>query len=69
MGGSSYWAGVLSRVNVAGIVLVLIGAAVCFGASKLAHRFTKNPEKTVLPLKIGGLALAMVGALITFFIQ
>ena len=69
MGSSSYWSGVLSRLNIAGIVLVLIGAAVCFGANKLANRFSKNPEKTVLPLKIGGLALAMAGALITLFIQ
>ncbi len=69
MGGSGYWSGVLSRFNVAGIALVLIGAAVCFGANKLANRFSKNPEKTVLPLKIGGLALAIAGALITLFIQ
>ncbi len=69
MGGSSYWSGVLSRMNVVGIAFVLVGAAVCFGANKLARRFTKNPEKTALPLKLGGLALAMAGALITLFIQ
>ena len=60
-----YWQGVLSRVNVVGIAMVLVGAALSFGARKIAPLVFKEPEKRVLPIKFAGLALAAAGALIT----
>ncbi len=63
--GDSYWAGVASRVNIPGVVLLVIGVVACFGAPKLAPLIFKNQEKMVLPMKVAGLLLAMIGALIT----
>ena len=62
-----YWQGVLARVNVVGVALVLVGAGISFGAKKLAPILFKEPETKVLPIKFAGLALAVVGALITLF--
>jgi len=59
-----YWQGVLSRLNIVGIVLVLVGAALSFGAKKLAPLVFKNPDKMVLPAKFSGLLLVIIGALI-----
>ena len=61
----SYWQGVASRVNVLSIVLLIVGAVLCFGAQKLAPLIFKNPDTMVLPLKVAGLLLAAIGALIT----
>lgn len=62
-----YWQGVLSRVNIVGIVLVLVGAGISYGAKKIAPLIFKEPENKVLPIKFAGLALVAVGALITLF--
>ena len=61
----NYWQGVLSRVNVVGVALVLVGAALSFGAKKLAPLIFKGPENKALTIKFAGLALALAGALIT----
>ena len=63
--GDSYWAGVASRVNIPGVILLIIGMIVCFGAKKLSPLLFKNPKKMALPMKFTGLLLAIVGALIT----
>ena len=60
-----YWQGVLERVNLAGILLVLVGAALSYGAKKIAPLVFKNPEPKVLPIKFAGLILVAAGALIT----
>ncbi|MBN1778434.1 MAG: hypothetical protein JW811_09970 [Clostridiales bacterium] len=59
-----YWQGVLARMNIAGIVLVLVGAALSFGAKKFVPLVFKDSEKMVLPVKFAGLLLAVAGALI-----
>jgi len=66
MGDSSYLQGVLSRISIPGLILILVGAAVCFGAHRLAPRlFPNDAEKAVLPLKLGGLVLAIAGVALT----
>ena len=60
-----YWQGVLDRISIPGAVLILLGAAISFGAQKLAPRIFKDPEKMVFPVKMTGLALVIAGALIT----
>ncbi|MBE0600717.1 MAG: hypothetical protein IH607_02950 [Firmicutes bacterium] len=63
----NYWQGVLARMNIVGVILVLVGAGISFGAKKLAPLLFKEPEAKVLPIKFAGLALAVIGALITLF--
>ena len=66
MGNSSYLQGVLSRISIPGLVLILAGAAVCFGAHRLAPRlFKNNADNAVLPLKLGGLLLVLIGVALT----
>ena len=60
-----YWQGVASRVNLPGVLLVLVGAALSFGAKKLAPLIGKDAEKATMPIKLAGLALVVIGALIT----
>ncbi len=62
-----YWQGVMARVNIVGLILVLVGAGISFGAKKLAPLMFKEPDAKVLPVKFVGLALALAGALITLF--
>lgn len=62
-----YWQGVLARVNIVGLLLVLVGAGISFGAKKLAPLLFKEPDAKVLPVKFAGLALALAGALIILF--
>ncbi len=57
----------MARVNIVGVILVLVGAGISFGAKKLAPLLFKEPEPKVLPIKFAGLALAVAGALITLF--
>ena len=61
----SYWNGVLSRLNLPGIALLLLGALLTYGAPRLAPRFfPKGGDRAVMPLKVAGLALAVVGAVL-----
>jgi hypothetical protein len=62
-----YWQGVLSRMNIVSIVLIAAGAALSFGARKLAPLVFGNKRDMVLPVKMAGLLLVVVGALITMF--
>jgi len=62
-----YWQGVGSRLNVFSIVLLAVGAVLSFGAGKIAPKLFPNNEKMVFPMKLIGLGLAVIGALITFF--
>jgi hypothetical protein len=66
MENSSYLQGVFSRISIPGLIFILAGAAVCFGAHRLAPRlFKANADNAVLPLKLGGLLLAFVGVALT----
>ncbi len=61
----TYWQGVLSRLSVPGIALLALGAALIGLAPKLAGLFSKRGGgRAVTPLKVAGLALAVLGALI-----
>lgn len=61
----TYWQGVLSRLSVPGILLLIVGAALTLWAPKVAGLFSqKGGERAVTPLKVVGMALAVLGALI-----
>ena len=61
----TYWQGVLSRVNIPGLVLLALGAGMCFGAARIAGWLGKRGgDRAVMPLKVAGLVLAVVGAFI-----
>ena len=61
----TYWQGVLSRLSIPGILLLIAGAALTLWAPKLTGLlFKKGGERAVTPLKVVGLALAVLGALI-----
>ena len=59
------WEKVLSRLSVPGITLLLVGAVLCVQATRLC-RFVLHDrgERAVLPVRIAGLVLALLGALI-----
>ena len=59
------WEKGLSRVSVPGITLLLVGAVLCVQATRLC-RFVLHDrgERAVLPVRIAGLVLALLGALI-----
>ena len=59
------WEKVLSRLSVPGITLLLVGAVICVQATRLC-RFVLHDrgERAVLPVRIAGLVLALLGALI-----
>jgi len=60
-----YWQGVLSRLSVPGVILVVVGAVLCFAAPGLSARLWKRGgERAVTPMKVAGLAMAVLGALI-----
>jgi hypothetical protein len=61
----NYWQGVASRANVFSIILLIVGAVLCFGAAKIAPKLFPNNEKMVFPLKLAGLGIAVIGALMT----
>ena len=61
-----YWDGVLSRVNLPGLILLALGAVATYFAPRLAPRlFPKGGDRAVMPLKVAGLALAVAGALMS----
>lgn len=59
------WEKVLSRLSVPGITLLLAGAVLCVQATRLC-RFVlrERGERAVLPVRIVGLVLALLGAMI-----
>lgn len=54
-----YWQTVRSRLSIPGLALLLLGAVLCM----LAPRHIKS-ERAALAARLGGLALATLGALI-----
>ncbi len=64
----TYGEKVLSRLSVPGVALLAVGAALGFGAERLCRQVFRDDEakarKWAVPLKIGGLVMALVGALI-----
>lgn len=62
----SYWESVVSRVNVPGVLLLLVGALLTYGAPKLAPRIDpKGGDRAVVPLKVAGLVLAVAGTILS----
>jgi hypothetical protein len=61
----TYWQGVLSRVSIPGVLLLVLGAAVCLAAPWLSRMVCKRGgERAATPLKVAGLVIAILGALI-----
>lgn len=61
----TYWQGVASRLSIPGLVLLLLGAGVIGSAPKLcAWLFKQGGERAIMPVKVAGLVLAVLGALI-----
>lgn len=59
------WNKVLSRLSVPGLTLLVVGALGCAQATKLCRlAFHEKGEKWIMPMKLLGLAMALVGALI-----
>lgn len=59
------WEKVLSRLSVPGIALLLVGAVLCVQATRLCRFVLRDRgERAVLPVRIAGLVLALLGALI-----
>ncbi len=60
-----YWQNVLSRLSIPGLCLMVLGAALGYGAKWLGGKvFKRGGERAVVPLKVAGLVLALAGALI-----
>jgi hypothetical protein len=63
--GMDYWQGVASRLSVPGITLMVMGALLSFEAPKLCTLVSKKEgERAIAPMKVAGLLLAVLGALI-----
>ncbi|MEA5015751.1 MAG: hypothetical protein VB099_14450 [Candidatus Limiplasma sp.] len=61
----SFWEKMMGRLSVPGLLLVTAGAVLVVQAAKLCRvLFKDNGEKLILPVKILGLALAVLGAVI-----
>ena len=59
------WQKVLSRLSVPGVTLLLAGVVVCVQATRLCRLVLGDRgERAVLPVRLAGLALALLGALI-----
>lgn len=59
------WNGVLARLSVPGLILLVAGAVLGYGARRLAPLFFgKGGDRAVTPMKVVGLGLALLGALI-----
>jgi hypothetical protein len=60
-----YWQGVLSRLSIPGLCLLALGAALGYGAKWICGKVLKQGgERAVVPVKVAGLLMALVGALI-----
>ncbi|MDD3410632.1 MAG: hypothetical protein PHY12_07455 [Eubacteriales bacterium] len=61
----TYWEKVASRLSVPGLALIVVGALLCAQAQRLCTlAFKEKGARLVLPAKIAGVALALLGALI-----
>lgn len=61
----TYWEGVLSRLDVPGLVLLILGAMVGYGSKPIMEKiFHRQGQKEQLLLKAAGCVLALLGALL-----
>ena len=61
----TYWDKVSSRLSVPGLLLLAVGALLCFLAPRIcAWLWKKRGDRAVMPVKVVGLVLALAGALI-----
>ncbi len=59
------WDQIFSRLSVTGVTLLLCGVLLSLYATKLARfLFRERGEKLVLPIRLAGLGIAVLGALI-----
>lgn len=60
-----YWQGVLSRLSIPGVALMAMGALLTLDAKRLSNLVWKQGgDRAVMPLKVAGLVMALLGALI-----
>ena len=61
----NYWQTVASRVNVPGLLLLALGVVLSFGAPRLSRWLGKwGGDRAILPMKVAGLVLAVLGAIV-----
>ncbi len=61
----TYWQGVLGRLSIPGILLVALGAAIIIAVPWLSRTvFKREGDRAIIPLKVAGLAITVLGALI-----
>ncbi|MEG2355548.1 MAG: hypothetical protein RSC40_01185 [Clostridia bacterium] len=59
------WYKVLSRLSVPGLTLLLVGTLLCMQSAKLCRLVLKEKgERAILPLRIAGLVVALLGTAI-----
>lgn len=64
----SYWTKVLSRLNVPGLILLILGAVLVYASSPIAGRIKPEKKESVsLMLKGIGCVIALIGTLILLF--
>ena len=61
----------INLFSVLGMCVMVLGGIVCFGARKIKTKISGRPadDGEILPLKLAGLAVAVVGLLITVYIS
>ena len=59
------WDKALSRLSVPGLTLLVVGGVMCSQAARLCRlAFGERGDRAVLPLRLFGLGLALLGAVI-----
>lgn len=59
------WERVLARLSVPGLTLLVLGVLTCAQSAKLCRLALKEKgERAILPVKVAGLAMAILGAAI-----
>ncbi len=59
------WERVLARLSVPGLTLLVLGVLTCAQSAKLCRLVLKEKgERAILPVKVAGLAMAILGAVI-----
>lgn len=61
----------VSFFSILGMCVMVLGGIVCFGSKSIMKKIKGRPamEEEVLPLKLAGLAVAIVGLIITVYIS
>ena len=61
----SYLEKVASRLDLAGLILLIVGAVLVYASSPIAGKIcTKNKDKTNLIIKAAGCVVALIGTVI-----